>query len=341
MICEARGPLALIADDEETCHTLMERVLRPQGFRVAHAYNGEQTLEFASKHHPDLILLDVIMSPTLTGFDVCRRLKANPKTRFIPVVIVSGIGVDDARVEGLRAGADDYFVKPFSPPEVVARLGALVNFKRFLEEFEASEQVMGALAAAMDARDSSTRGHSVRVSHVSTRIGQAMRLPEPVLRQLRLGAIVHDLGKIGVPDLILQNPGKLTLEEMEEMRSHPEIGERILAPLKSMEGLLPIVRSHHERLDGSGYPDGLTEEKIPLLVRIVSVADVYDALTTARPYRAPMSPAEAMLELERDAAAGKLDRNVVSILGRLTRETDSARYGANQGQTALPDRSPA
>jgi putative two-component system response regulator len=305
-----KKPLAIVADDEETNHLLMTRILEKIGFQIAHVYDGEKALELALNNKPDLVLLDVLLTAGITGFDVCRKIKSNPLTRFIPTILITGLNTEETKVEGLEAGADDYFVKPFNPAELTARIKSLMATKRALEEFESAERVISSLAVAIEAKDPNTKGHSVRVSHLAVKLGQAMGLPEASLRSLRLGSLLHDLGKIGISETILLCEGKLSNEERDAMRSHPEIGERMCAPLKSLEHVLRIIRSHHERLDGSGYPDGLSGDEIPLLVRIVSMVDVYDALTTPRPYRRVMTPPEALDELAREVDQGKLDRNV-------------------------------
>lgn len=315
--------LALVADDEEANHQLMERILQRLGYTVAHVYTGKEALDYALANKPDMILLDVLMSPELTGFDVCRRIKSNPLTRFIPTVLITGLNTVEMRIQGLDTGADDYFVKPFEPAELIARLKNLMIQKRALDEFDSAERVIASLAVAIEAKDPSTRGHSARVSQIAVRLGQAIKLPEANLRTLRLGCLLHDLGKIGVPETILRNTGKLNSEEWSIMRAHPEAGERMCAPLQSLEEILPIVRSHHERLDGSGYPDGLAGDEIHLLVRIASIADVYDALTTPRPYRTAMSINEALDELSRDVQAGKLDRNLFNAWVKVVGEKNA------------------
>lgn len=312
MMYERTNPIAVVADDEESNHQLMSRILEKLGYQILHVYDAEKALEATLNRRPDLVLLDVLLSAGMTGFDVCRKIKSNPATRFIPTILVTGLNTAETRIEGLEAGADDYFTKPFNPAELTARIKALMSAKRALDEFDSAERVITSLAVAIEAKDPNTKGHSVRVSHLAVKLGQAMGLPEAGLRTLRLGSLLHDLGKIGVSESILHCSGKLSEDEMHSMKAHPELGERMCAPLKSLEEVLPIIRSHHERLDGSGYPDGLSGDEIPLLVRIVSIVDVYDALTTPRPYRRVMTPTEALDELTKEAERGKLDRNILA-----------------------------
>jgi putative two-component system response regulator len=308
--------IALVADDDQANHVLINKILQPMNIEMVSAYSGKEALDYVLHHKPDLVLLDVLMSPELTGFDVCRKIKSTPETRFIPTVMVTGLGMTETRVEGLEAGADDYFVKPFEPMELTARIKSLLATKKALDELESAERVIASLAVAIEAKDPYTRGHSMRVSEFAVRLGQAMKLPEKSLRILKLGALLHDVGKIGVSESVLTHPGRLDNEGLLAVRAHPEIGHRMLSPLRSLEEVLPIVRSHHERLDGSGYPDRLSGDEIPLLVRIVSLVDEYDALTTRRPYREALPIAKALEEISRDVASGKLDGYLFRIWSR-------------------------
>lgn len=283
----------LVVDDEPANRYLMEALLEPQGYTVLTAEDGEGALESFGKHQPDLLLLDIMM-PKMDGIEVCRRLKNNPETRLTPVVLVSALAALDDRVRGLEAGADDFLTKPIERVELMARVRALLNLKAHTDELERAELVLFALAQSIEGKDSYTGGHCERLSNYSERLGRRIGLPEDQITALRRGGIVHDIGKVAVPDAILLKPGKLTEEEWKIMRQHTVVGERICSPLKSFRLVLPIIRHHHEKLDGSGYPDGLKGGQIHVTSRIMTLSDVYDALTTERPYKAPLTNAKAL-----------------------------------------------
>lgn len=296
----------LIADDEPANRELMEAFLEPQGYTVIMAEDGQEALESFAKHQPDLLLLDITM-PKLDGIEVCRRLKKNPDTRLTPIVLVTALSAIEDRVRGLEAGADDFLTKPVERNELMARVRALLNLKAFTDELERAELVVFALAASIEGKDSYTGGHCERLSNYSTALGERLSLPEGDITALRRGGIVHDVGKVAVPDAILLKPGKLTPEEWTIMRQHPVVGERICAPLKSFRLVLPIIRHHHEKCDGSGYPDGLKREETPLTARIMTIVDIYDALSTERPYHRALSTEKALEIMEQEVQKGWLD----------------------------------
>jgi cyclic di-GMP phosphodiesterase len=283
----------LVVDDEPANRYLLEALLEPQGYTVFMAEDGEQALEAFGKHQPDLLLLDIMM-PKLDGIEVCRRLKNNPDSRLTPVVLVSALAALDDRVRGLEAGADDFLTKPIEKIELMARVRALLKLKAHTDELERAELVLFALAQSIEGKDSYTGGHCDRLSNFSERLGRRIGLPEDQITALRRGGIVHDVGKVAVPDAILLKPGKLTDEEWMIMRRHPIVGERICSPLRTFRLVLPIIRHHHEKMDGSGYPDGLKGDQIPVTSRIMTLADVYDALTTERSYKAALTTSNAL-----------------------------------------------
>lgn len=296
----------LVVDDEPTNRVLLEELLEAQGYTVVTAEDGQQALEKFNGMEPDLVLLDVAM-PKLSGFEVCRRLKGNPETRLTPVVLVTGLSDLQHRVTGLEAGADDFLGKPFERAELLARVRSLVSLKGSLDELERAESVLFALARSIEAKDPYTEGHCERLSQYSVRLGERIGLPGDELTALRRAGIVHDIGKVAVPDAILLKPAPLTAEEWKIMRGHPVVGERICAPLKSFRQILPIIRHHHERFDGSGYPDGLKGEQVPLTARVLQTVDIYDALTTERPYKRALSAAEALQTMEGEVQRGLWD----------------------------------
>jgi len=306
----------LVVDDELTNRALLEELLSQQGYRVVPAGDGQEALEKVARVEPDLVLLDVRM-PKLDGFDVCRRLKNDPGTRLTPVVLVTGLAAVADRVRGIEAGADDFLTKPFERVELLARVRSLLNLKSYTDELERAESVLFALARSIEAKDPYTEGHCERLADNSARLGERLGLPEEEITALRRAGIVHDVGKVAVPDAILLKPGPLTPEEWKVMRDHPVVGERICRPLKSFRLVLPIIRHHHEKLDGSGYPDGLQGEQIPLTARILQLVDVYDALTTERPYKRALAGEEALATMEAEVAKGWWDARLFAEFATL------------------------
>jgi len=299
----------LIVDDENAARTALEFLLRREGYEVRDASDGETALTECATFRPDLILLDILM-PGIDGFEVCRRIKATPETRLTPVVLITGLSDTEDRIQGINAGADDFLSKPIDINELLARTRSLLRLKHYTDELENAETVLFSLALSIEARDPYTRGHCDRLAEMSSRLGEKLRMNEEEITALRRAGIVHDVGKIIVPDAILLKPGPLSTEEITVMRKHPVVGERICAPLKSMRLVLPIIRHHHEKRDGSGYPDGLSGEAIPLPARILQLADVYDALTTDRPYRTAISPEAALALMDEESGLGWWDEDL-------------------------------
>jgi putative two-component system response regulator len=260
--------------------------------------DGEAAMAAVAAHPPDLLLSDVTM-PGLDGFEVCRRVKADPATRLIPVVLITGIG-DEHKIQGIEAGADDFLGKPCSPGEVLCTLGRSV-----------------------ETRDPYTQGHCERLSDYAVALGQLLSLPEADLSALRRGAYLHELGKVAVPDAILLKAGSLTPKERRVMQRHPAIGEEICRPLCSLQAVWPIIRHHHARQDGSGYPDGLRGQAIPLTARIIQVVDVFDALASDRPYRRAFPPVTALETLEAQAHQGWWDLEIVGAFRSVANDMGS------------------
>ncbi len=291
-------PAVLAVDDRPLNLTLLEAYLREVDCDVLVAGTGEDALEQISHRPPDLVLLDITM-PGLDGFEVCRRIKADPATRLLPVVMITALQQTTDRVHALEAGADDFMTKPVEKVELIARVKSALRLKALYDTLDSTERVIFSLAAAVEAKDAYTEAHTERVAASARRLGEQLGLEEADLEALYRGGMIHDIGKIGIPDSILLKPGPLTELEHARMREHPVIGERIARPLKSAANLLPIIRHHHESFDGGGYPDGLPAHAIPLLARIVSVSDAYDALVSDRPYRPGRSSAQAVRILVR------------------------------------------
>jgi putative two-component system response regulator len=299
-----RRSRVLVVDDAEAIRLMFERLLVADGHDVVSAVDGVDALEAVYQHQPDVILLDVAM-PTMDGLEVCRRLKADPTTRLTPIVLVTGNAALSDRLRGIEAGADEILEKPVHPHELRARVRSLSRMKYLIDALDSAESAFLALALTIEARDPMTNGHCERLAKHAVRVGGALGLPDDDLDALQRGGYLHDVGKVGVPDSVLLKPGPLTPAEFEVMKRHPDIGDSLCAPLQSLKKVRPIVRFHHERLDGSGYPLGLRGDEVPLLAQIVGVVDVFDALTACRPYRGPLSTEEAARHLLGEVAAGR------------------------------------
>jgi putative two-component system response regulator len=300
----------LIVDDQPQNLEAMRDALLPLGFEVWQALEGASGLLLARERQPDVILLDVMM-PGIDGFEVCRRLKADEETRLLPVVFLTGLDSRDARLKGLEAGATDFLTKPFDLVELEVRVRNLVSFRRLTQDLDDAEKMLFAVARAVEARDEGTGDHCDRLSLLGARLGQHMGLDPEAIKTLRRAGYLHDIGKIGIPDAVLLKPGKLDEAEWLVMRSHVEIGVQICAPLRTLRPVLPVIRHHHERRDGSGYPDGLSGDDIPLLARVFQVVDVFDAVTNDRPYRKALSARDALAVQREETARGWWDREVL------------------------------
>jgi putative two-component system response regulator len=308
----------LIVDDEPANIAILSRLMTQQGHEVLTAPNGEIAVDTVTRERPDLVLLDVNM-PGIDGFEVCRRIKNDWNTRFIPVVLVTALSATEDRTRGADAGADDFLSKPFDVQELRARVKSAIRLKRHTDELESVDSVIMSLALTIEARDAYTDGHCQRLARYSTALGTRLNLTRDELEALDRGGFLHDLGKIGIPDRVLLKNTGLTPDEYELMKQHTVIGDRLCGSLRSLRLVRPIVRHHHERLDGSGYPDGLKGDAIPLLAQIVSIADAYDAITTERPYRAAAPPERAFAELSSDVRKGWRNAQLVDefiALGR-------------------------
>ncbi len=301
----------LVVDDEAVNRKLLEMLLLTLGYQVLKASDGEEALHIVSKTDIDLILLDAMM-PGMDGFEVCRRLKAHDSTRLIPVIMLTALNGPDAKLKGIEAGADDYITKPPNRAELLARTSSLVRVKVLNDNLTSIENVLVSLASAIEMRDAYTQGHVQRVASLACALGSKIGISQKKLKALKLGGILHDIGKIHVPDAILNKPGPLTPGEREIMEAHAKSGYKICLPLKKSLGeALDAICYHHEKLDGSGYPEGLIKDEIPMVARIMAVVDIYDALVTDRPYRKGMGVEKAVGIINGMTADGKLDPDVV------------------------------
>lgn len=288
--------VVLVVDDEELNRKLLRELLTSRGFHIEEARDGEEALHKARQLSPDIILLDVRM-PRIDGFEACRELKQDPRTQLIPVVLLTALSSVEDRVAGIESGADDFLSKPFHQAELVARVRSLVRMKQLVDQLERTENILFTMAAAVEAKDPYTEGHLRRLADYSSEISIALELSPHISTVVRYGALLHDIGKIGIPDAILHKADTLSPEEFDVIKQHPVFGERICRPLRFGAEVGPIVRNHHEQWNGTGYPDGLVGEAIPLGARIVAIADAFDAMTTDRPYHRAVSISSAMDEL--------------------------------------------
>lgn len=309
----------LVADDNEANRDLLSALLSAEGYQVVCAADGRQALKQMGSGSIDLALLDVVM-PRPTGFEVCQAMKSEAQTRLIPVVLLTSLNDDADRIHGIMCGADDFLNKPVNKHELLARVHSLLRLKQFTDELDNAETVLFSLALSIEAKDPYTEGHCDRLSKYSVALGQKLGLSEELRVSLRRGGRVHDIGKLAVPESILLKPGPLTAEERKIMEQHTIVGERICAPLRSFRHVLPIIRHHHEKQDGSGYPDGLKGEQIPLTARILQVADIFDALTTDRPYREALPPAKAFAIMREEVERGWWDGSLIDQLELLVAE---------------------
>jgi len=306
----------LVADDQASNRELLEELLTREGFKVVSVSDGSAALREVANTQIDLVLLDVMM-PDLNGFEVCEKIKTNPETYLIPVVLITALSDKQDRIEGIKGGADDFLTRPVDRPELLARVRSLLRLKYRTDELERAESVLFSLARSIEGKDPHTHGHCERLSEYSISLAEHLGLPEDQITALRRAGVVHDIGKVAVPDAILLKLGRLTEEEWKVMREHPIVGERICAPLKSFRLVLPIIRHHHEKYDGSGYPDGLRGDATPVTARVMQIVDVYDALTSERPYKKAFSTADALRIMKEEVAKGWWDPQIFAQFHRL------------------------
>ncbi len=324
------GQHILVVDDNPSIVSLLRHALTAEGCKVSVSEDGLDALAQVEREPPDLILLDIDL-PHLSGDEICRRLKQNPRTQLIPVIMITDMAAMHTKVAAWEYGADEFLPKPFHLVEVLARCRSLLRIRRLIEERDSAESVVFALARAVEAKSPFTHGHSERVMRYSLALASACNIDGCQRELMRKGALLHDIGKISIPDAILNKPAKLTAEEYEIVKAHPAQGAHIVEPLHCVRDAVPLIRSHHERLDGRGYPDGLRGSEIPLLVRILSVADIYDALSSERPYRDAI-PHNVCLEMLRENAFdGGLDPELVAIFCDLVAAGPLERVSVESG----------
>jgi putative two-component system response regulator len=319
----ASGRVLIVDDDLRVRETIRDYV-EHLGYTVRDASCAEEALTEIARETPDLVLLDIRM-PGVSGIDLCRQLKGDPRTHFIPVVLLTAERELDSRVAGLEAGADDYFTKPVHPRELDARLRSLIRLKRVVEELEEAESLITSLALTIEARDPYTAGHCIRLAAWAMAFGERLGLSEDEQKALRLGGFLHDLGKIAVPDGVLLKAGPLNTDERRLMEQHPAAGDRLVVPMRTLGLVRPIIRHHHERWDGRGYPDRIGGEEVPLLARLMAIVDVYDALCTQRPYKSSFDEEAALRSLNEGARTGQFDPELVRVFLELRRASTDRR----------------
>jgi putative two-component system response regulator len=308
----------LAVDDEPGALAVLEAAAALAGFHFTGSTHPAECMDLARELEPDVILLDVKMQE-LNGFELCRKIKQDPSIQLIPVVLVTGLDSKEDRLNGLDSGCDDFMSKPVDRMELTARVRSLARVRRLTENLDNAEKVLESLARGVEAKDDTTGDHCNRLKRAGLVFGQHLGLSAPEIKALERAGVLHDIGKIGIPDSILLKPGELTPEEWNVMKTHTTIGAALLEPLRTMRRVVPIVRHHHEWWDGNGYPDGLSGEDIPVLARIFQLLDAFDALTSERPYKRAFTVEESCAILEKEGAGGRWDPTLLKEFVTLTR----------------------
>ena len=305
------GARVLVAETDELCARQIGDYLTAVGHSVYPAHDGEEALRRVRCDDPEVVLLDAgIRRPNV--FQICERLKSHPSTANIPIVMIVSATAQDEKIRGLEMGVEDFLHRPVNKLELLARVRSLVRVKRLNDQVETTEHVIFGLARMIENKMNTSLFGAEKLADYACLLGEAAGLLEEDLLILRKGAILHDIGKIGVREEVLMKNGALSAEEYNEIKLHPEVGERICGPLRDADLVLPIIRHHQERWDGKGYPDGLRGEQIPLLARILSIADAYDAMLSPRPYRPALSQEEAERNL-RAGSGGQWDPYLIDL----------------------------
>ncbi len=313
----AQAPTILIVDDIDLNRRLLKAMLKTANYRILEAKRPSAALNILERDKVDLVVVDLMM-PEMSGPDFCRLLKNERRTQLIPILMVTSVQGPENEIVGIESGADEFLIKPLQPTLVRTRIRAMLRNKALVDSLEEAEAILFALAQSVEHRDQYTGLHCERLAAYSIALGQALGLSKADQLALYRGGFLHDIGKISIPDVILFKRGLLSEEEWQTMRQHTIRGEEICRPMKTLAPVLPIIRSHHERWDGSGYPDGLAGEEIPLLARILQVADIYDALTTARPYKPAFSHQHAIEIMLEEARRGWRDPELVPLFSGIT-----------------------
>ena len=311
----------MVIDDLHENIDLIKTFFINDSYNFISATNGEQAISIISETPPDIILLDIMM-PGMDGFEVCKRLKDNHSTRFIPIIMVTGMHDHKSKLKGIETGADDFITKPIDIFELKARVASLLRVKEYTDQLQSAEQIMFNIALSLEMKDPTTKGRCTRLANYGSLLAEKMGLNEAQIRAVRKGGFLHDIGKLTIQDNILLKPGPLSSDEFTIIKTHPGVGEHICKPLKTLEEVLPVIRSHQERYDGSGYPDGLKGDEIPLTAQIIAISECYDALRTDRPYRKALSSQEAMEIMNQETTQGKWDPQLFGEFKELLMQPD-------------------
>jgi putative two-component system response regulator len=314
----------LIVDDEPAQRALEREILEPPRYLTTEACNGLEALDLITRHDFDAVVLDKRM-PGMDGEEVCRRIRDELGEAMLPIIMVTGSSTSEILPAGLRAGATDFIRKPYNADEFAARVESAINRKRLTDQLDSAEAVLFALARMVEAKDGDTGDHCTRLAHLSVRFGHELGLDAEQILALRRGGVLHDIGKLGIPERVLLKPGALNEAEWQVMRTHTVIGERLCSALKSFKLTVQIIRSHHERWDGSGYPDGTRGNDIPLLARVFQICDIFDALSHARPYKPSLPHAEVVRIMQEETARGWRDPELMRIFLAML-ERDAATF---------------
>ena len=305
-------PSILVVDDIQSNLELLEAIFQKSGFTVHTALDSISALEIYNKYTVDIAVLDVMM-PGVNGFELCKTMKNLSKKHFFPIILLTALNDTKSRITGIESGADDFISKPFDTLELITKIKSLLKLKKLYEELDHSENIIMTLAVAMEARDPYTKGHSTRVGELSKEFASFLGFPLKDQELIKKAGILHDVGKIGLSEKILTKPGKLTEDETQTIKKHTLIGENICRPLLSLREILPAIRNHHERWDGAGFPDKLADEDIPLIARILSILDSFDAMVSIRPYRNKRTVESALQNMESERYSGQWDPELTAI----------------------------
>jgi putative two-component system response regulator len=315
---EERRPSVLVVDDVQPNLELMEAVFQRAGLEVYSALGSDAALNIYEHSRIDIAVLDVMM-PGINGFELCRRLKKFSEKEFLPVILVTALDDKKNKLTGLEAGADDFISKPFDTQELLTKIRSLLKLKELHEQLDHSESIIFSLVITMEARDTCTKGHSTRVGDLAREFGAFLGFPGKDQEVLKKAGILHDIGKMGLSETILRKPSCLTCDEISEVKKHPILGEEICKPLKSLKEILPGIRHHHERWDGTGFPDNLSGDEIPLMARILSILDAFDAMVSIRPYRHKRSVEQTLAVMELERLSGQWDPELTVVFIRMMR----------------------
>jgi len=302
---------ALVVDDDPSQRLLQKETLSSMGLSVHEANSGIDAIGLVKKNNYDVVLMDRNM-PDMNGNEACKYIRHDLGKNLLPIIVVTGERDDDVLAESMLSGATDFICKPYSLAEYGARVMSAVRTKRMTDQLDSAEALMFALARMVEAKDSNTGEHCSRLQYLAEVFGAKLGLTDKEILALRRGGVLHDIGKLGIPDAILLKQGPLTENEWIVMRTHPQIGSSLCGSLSSMRSTIPIILHHHENWDGSGYPYGLKGEEIPYLARVFQVLDIYDALSNARPYKKAFSREQVVEIMKDESTQGKRDPELIN-----------------------------